>query len=126
MVPQSKFNRTMEHRLSVILTKYHLHNIKLCASIVARDYCARLRACLIVVITLLISVGCLLSLFRLIAKTTITMGPSRTNSTSTQNPANKDEDSNLLVECSRPGADGSGCVFWTNIWVPTLIPKKRL
>ena len=24
----------------------------------------------------------------------------------------------------RARVDGSGCVIWTNIWVPTLIPKK--
>lgn len=51
------------------------------------------------------------------------MGPSRTNSTST-NTAKKDEGSNHLVECTGPGIDGSGCVIWTNIWVPMLIPKN--
>ena len=51
------------------------------------------------------------------------MGPSRTNSTST-NSAKKDEGSNHLVECTGPGIDGSGCVIWTNIWVPMLIPKN--
>ena len=78
---------------------------------------------LIVVINLLNSLGCLISLFRLIVKTTVKMGPSRTNSTST-NPAKKDEGSNHLVECTGPGIDGSGCVIWTNIWVPMLIPKN--
>ena len=51
------------------------------------------------------------------------MGPSRTNSTST-NPAKKDEGSNHLVECTGPGIDGSGCVICTNIRVPMLIPKN--
>ena len=52
------------------------------------------------------------------------MGASRTNSTST-NPAKKEEGSNHLVECTGPGMDGrSGCVIWTNIWVPMLIPKN--
>ena len=78
---------------------------------------------LIVVINLLNSLGCWISFFRLIVKTTVKMGPSRTNSTST-NPAKKDEGSNHLVECTGPGSDGSGCVIWTNIWVPMLIPKN--
>ena len=52
------------------------------------------------------------------------MGPSRTNSTSAQNPTKKEEGSNHLVECTGPGVDRSGCVIWTNIWVPTLIPKN--
>ena len=79
--------------------------------------------CLIVVINLLNSLGCLISLFRIIVKTTVKMGPSRTNSTST-NPAKKDEGSNHLVECTGPGSDGSGCVIGTNNWVPMLIPKN--
>ena len=73
---------------------------------------------------LLNSLGCLISLFRLIVKTTFKMGPSRTNSTSAQNPTKKEEGSNHLFECTGPGVDGSGCVIWTNIWVPTLIPKN--
>ena len=34
------------------------------------------------------------------------------------------EGSNNLVECTGPGVDGTGCVIWTNIWVPTLLPKN--
>ena len=52
------------------------------------------------------------------------MGPSRTNSTSTQNPAKKEEGSIHLVECTGPGVDESGCVIWNNTFVPTLIPKN--
>ena len=59
--------------------------------------------CLIVVINLTNSQGCLLYLFRLIVKTTIKMCPSRANSTSAQNPTKKEEGSNHLVECSGPG-----------------------
>ena len=61
---------------------------------------------LIVVINLTNSLGCLLGLFRINAKTIIMMGSSRTNSTSTQNPAKKKEGSNHLVECTWPGFDG--------------------
>ena len=65
-----------------------------------------------------------MSLFRLILETTVKMGPTRTNSTSAQNPTKKEEGSNQLVECTGPRVDGSGYVIWTNIWVPTLIPKN--
>ena len=75
-------------------------------------------------INLVNSIGCLISLIRLIIKTTIKIGPSRTNSTSAQNPTKNDECGNHLFQCTGPGVDGSGCVIWTNIWVPTLIPKK--
>ena len=52
------------------------------------------------------------------------IGPSRRNSPSTQNMAKMEEGSNHLVECTGPGVDGSGCVIWSNIWVPTLIPQN--
>ena len=52
------------------------------------------------------------------------MGPSRTNSTSAQNPTKNEEGSNHPVECTGPEVDGSGCVIWTYIWVPTLIPNN--
>ena len=74
----------------------------------------------IVVINLLNIFGCLISPSRLIVETTIN-GPSRTNSTSAQNPTKKEESSNHLIECTGPGVDGNGCVIWTNIWVQTLI-----
>ena len=52
------------------------------------------------------------------------MGPSRTNSTSAQNPMKKEEGGNHLVECTGTGGEGSDRVILTNIWVPTLIPKN--
>ena len=81
------------------------------------------RTGLIVVINLLNRIGCLISTSRIIVKMTIKMGPTRTNSTSAQNPK-KEEVSNHLVDGAGPVVDGSSCVIRTSIWVPTLIPKN--
>ena len=52
------------------------------------------------------------------------MAPTRNNSASAPNPANKDDGSNHLVECTGPGRDRNGCIIQTNVWVPTPIPKN--
>ena len=52
------------------------------------------------------------------------MAPTRNNSASASIPAKKDDGSNHLVECIGPEMDGNGCIIWTNVWVPTLIPKN--
>ena len=67
---------------------------------------------------------CRSSCVNAIVKTTTKMGTSRTNSTSAQIPTKKEEGGNHLVECTGPGVDGSGCVIWTDVWVPTLVPKN--
>ena len=67
-------------------------------------------------INLLHSLGCLINFKRLVAKTTAKIGPSSTISTSTQIPA-KTEWVTIIYHHR---------VIWTNIWVPTLIPKTSL
>ena len=52
------------------------------------------------------------------------MAPTRNNSASAPNSAKKYDGSNHVVECTEPGMDGNGCIIWTNVWVPTLIPKN--
>ena len=52
------------------------------------------------------------------------MPSARNPSTSSINQGKKEEGSNPLIECTGPGVDGNGCVIWTNVWVPTQIPKN--
>ena len=52
------------------------------------------------------------------------MPSARNPSTSSINQGKKEEGSNHLIECTGPGVDGNGCVIWTNVWVPTQIPKN--
>ena len=52
------------------------------------------------------------------------MPSARNPSTSSTNQDKKEEGSNHLIECTGPGVEGNGCVIWTNVWVPTQIPKN--
>ena len=52
------------------------------------------------------------------------MPSARNPSTSSTNQGKREEGSNNLIECTGPGVDGNGCVIWTNVWVPTQIPKN--
>ena len=36
----------------------------------------------------------------------------------------EEDGKNHLIECSRPGQDGNGCVPWVPVWLPTRVPKK--
>ena len=52
------------------------------------------------------------------------MPSARNPSTSSTNRGKKEEGSNHLIEGAGRGVDGNEFVIWTNVWVPTQIPKN--
>ena len=76
---------------------------------------------LIVVINLLNSLGCSISLLRFTIRPL--MAPTHSNSTSASNPAKEDDCRIHLPVCTGPGLEGKNCIIWTNTKVSKLIPK---